>query len=880
MEALFVTLAFLFALPIEQPSTSLSQATHYLIDQEESLATPEAALEAFAQNPSQLRKRTDLSLGLVKHPVWFVSKLINKTQDENFVLSFDFYNLDYIDVWLLTDKGLQSFPAQGDHNPISQRMYFSRTANIAMSLPREQEVTLIYRIKTQSTLIAGTSLFSLKAFVKEQAYDNALYWCVYGIIIGISAFYAIIGAMTGKRMIRLYLAYLFAIFGTQFTISGHAFIYLPNPSSESTNWMQVVMPVSLMLMARFASRFLRLRYFQPLAFRVLQAAQVCSLAICPLVFFGMMREATLITQVNALVLPACLVFIALRAARLGQKEARFFLLSFGIYFLSMILFVAKNLSLIPAHYVFTVALPLSCALQVALMGLALADRLRQIESEAEESRRQKEQQQEEHHHEILAANQLLEHKVKEKTKDLRILLEHTDIGIFSINESNQIEREYSRQLEVILDHTEIEGKTFDELFLRPSRLSHDEQAKVSLALQYAIGASLPIYQANAYLLPRTLKHMAVPIDKHLELDWTPILNERQEVERILVSVRDVTEVLDIRRRAHESELRYRLIAELLDLGPDRYREFRNSVQIGLKKMAQYQRKSARESTPSKDIQDAIYRELHTSKALGRAFHLQDLTEAFHEAEHIVATEVPMTSADWLRLGNALDHIQELADRYDADAQKLFPGHNVQVQDPVPDTGHASLHTLVSNVRSQVQDAARSTQKPMPHLLNDIPESVCVPTAFYQALVRVLPLMISNALDHGIEEAAVRLEKGKPDVGSLWFFVDAQGRLAIRDDGQGLSLRSLEQKALAMGLTDLTQSQLVELLFERGFSTKAEVSLHSGRGIGLNAVRALLREQGSDIHGVGIEERDGFLAFYFAIDLPFAADDDLTEQQTA
>jgi chemotaxis protein histidine kinase CheA len=131
-------------------------------------------------------------------------------------------------------------------------------------------------------------------------------------------------------------------------------------------------------------------------------------------------------------------------------------------------------------------------------------------------------------------------------------------------------------------------------------------------------------------------------------------------------------------------------------------------------------------------------------------------------------------------------------------------------------------------------------------------------------------MISNCLTHGIEAPAIRLEKGKTEKGSITFFLDSQGRLGMRDDGQGIVWRVLRSKAEEMGLLGLNESELVELLFSHGFSTKKSVDLSSGRGVGLDAVRESLREIGSDLTIVPLQSSESHLEFYFAIDLELKA----------
>ena len=110
-------------------------------------------------------------------------------------------------------------------------------------------------------------------------------------------------------------------------------------------------------------------------------------------------------------------------------------------------------------------------------------------------------------------------------------------------------------------------------------------------------------------------------------------------------------------------------------------------------------------------------------------------------------------------------------------------------------------------------------------------------------------LVRNAFDHGIEAAEQRLQQNKSATGTITIEALQQGRhlvINVKDDGQGLNLEKIRHKAIENGLVTaseadmLTEAQTTDLLFEPGFSTASEVSHLSGRGVGLDAVRARVR----------------------------------------
>ncbi|MFG6102257.1 hybrid sensor histidine kinase/response regulator [Leptothoe sp. EHU-05/26/07-4] len=107
-------------------------------------------------------------------------------------------------------------------------------------------------------------------------------------------------------------------------------------------------------------------------------------------------------------------------------------------------------------------------------------------------------------------------------------------------------------------------------------------------------------------------------------------------------------------------------------------------------------------------------------------------------------------------------------------------------------------------------------------------------------------LIRNAFDHGVEKASERKQQGKIEDAKITLSAKQEGHhlsITVRDNGRGLNLDSIREKAISQQLItadeaqQLTSDQISELIFEPGFSTSAQVNDISGRGFGLDAVRA-------------------------------------------
>ncbi|WMC92996.1 chemotaxis protein CheA [Kineothrix sp. MB12-C1] len=120
-----------------------------------------------------------------------------------------------------------------------------------------------------------------------------------------------------------------------------------------------------------------------------------------------------------------------------------------------------------------------------------------------------------------------------------------------------------------------------------------------------------------------------------------------------------------------------------------------------------------------------------------------------------------------------------------------------------------------------------------------------------------PLMhlLRNAADHGLESAQVRKEKGKPKVGSIFLDAYQDGNnviIEVRDDGAGINTEAVKAKAISRGIITVDQGEnmsdqeIVNLLFHAGFSTADVVSDVSGRGVGLDVVKSKIEALSGEV----------------------------------
>ncbi|MFA9275711.1 MAG: Hpt domain-containing protein [Candidatus Aquirickettsiella gammari] len=178
----------------------------------------------------------------------------------------------------------------------------------------------------------------------------------------------------------------------------------------------------------------------------------------------------------------------------------------------------------------------------------------------------------------------------------------------------------------------------------------------------------------------------------------------------------------------------------------------------------------------------------------------------------------------------------------------------------------------SSVSERLYRIARQTAKEMDKRVNlDIRgTSVEIDRSVLEKMVGPFEHMLRNAIVHGIEARQERVARGKNEVGELLIEIRQEGNEVVihfTDDGQGLNINRIREKAKNVGLlTDesfVNESDVVNLIFEPGFSTASEVTELAGRGVGMDVVRSEAASLGGRVSVSTVEGKGA----HFTIHLP-------------
>jgi two-component system, chemotaxis family, sensor kinase CheA len=160
-----------------------------------------------------------------------------------------------------------------------------------------------------------------------------------------------------------------------------------------------------------------------------------------------------------------------------------------------------------------------------------------------------------------------------------------------------------------------------------------------------------------------------------------------------------------------------------------------------------------------------------------------------------------------------------------------------------------IESLVVRFQRLVRDLSKELNKDVVFIAEGADTEI--DKSIIEKLTDPLLHLLRNSMDHGIEAPEVRARNGKPKQGTVKlkaYYAGAKVAIEIQDDGAGIDLVKVKEKAIANGLLDPqaepTEKEILDLIFLAGFSTAEKVTGVSGRGVGMDVVRRNI----SDIRG--------------------------------
>ncbi len=506
------------------------------------------------------------------------------------------------------------------------------------------------------------------------------------------------------------------------------------------------------------------------------------------------------------------------------------------------------------------------------------------------------------HHNRTLEEKILERtaQLRQKTNDINSMLQNMRQGIFTIVSGNSIHPEYSAYLKEIFETEEIASTSVLTFLFDDSDVGSDAKSQMEAALDSMLDEDSMMFEFNSHLLTtHYTKFFARNRSKSLELDWNPVLNPNGQIEKLMVTVRDVTELRILQSKAEEQKVELDIIGQILALSKEKLVEFVEGAYAFLNENRTLIEKN---SVKNLEIIATLFRNIHTIKGNARTYGLTYITDRAHEAETTYNQMRSDNRMGWNQelLLKELQSLKDCVARYEhifKDKLTLFAGsdgeintHTVieSISQSIDQVNEQSPLTVLQSTLHQVRDSINLVKSDclsdilkgiiagLPsiakQLKKDVPEvtiqdnSIRLKKEITAMLKNVFMHAFRNSMDHGFESTSGKIR--------ITLDLDEdQLKFTFSDSGRGLALKLIKMKAISLGLITSTKTlsdeEIANLIFIPGVSTAVQITNVSGRGVGMDAIKKFLNSYKGDakIQFSGSPNSEGYQPFKLVMTLP-------------
>lgn len=456
-------------------------------------------------------------------------------------------------------------------------------------------------------------------------------------------------------------------------------------------------------------------------------------------------------------------------------------------------------------------------------------------------------------------------------REMAEIMSSVNEGLFLVDKDLVIGNEYSSKLEGILGQKEIAGRNLLDVL---GELVTDEELDTTKTFIEQLYSEWVVEDLIDDLNPLNrikIQREGMP-DRHLDFKFFRVL-QGSKIERVLVNVSDTTEIVMLQesqkdQREQEGQ-ELEMLNIILNTNPTVLSSF---IRDSQGKLEEINRALKSQSTTQRELKDKVVyiaRLIHSIKGEASSIKLRRMVaicETFEESLATMKNTHILRGQDFLALVVWLEDLFRLFD--------ILEGYNRRLN--VSGSGPAiTRETLEREKQSAyynkfVQDIAERTEKQV-RLVCEGVDNIQIPEVMETKLRGIAIQLLRNSMVHGIEDPVVRRNRGKDEVGTLRLKLaqDETGQVVmeVEDDGNGINFDAIRNKAISLGYNPdevkaMNQQQLYNLMFSSGFSTASEQTEDAGRGVGMDIIKASVKEMGGKINISTQAEKNTRFKFVF------------------
>ncbi len=376
------------------------------------------------KNSPQLFKRSEYNVpnfGLLKNSrMWIHISITNRSKEDALTLELAQPILNEVQFYY-PQNGSYLVNTSGEDFPFNNRLIIDHNFLYELKVPYGSTIDYYLSIKTSKQMMLPIFIGSKNEIIKNNLGKTLLYGIFIGIIF-VMFFYNLFIYFTVRDSIYLYYVLYILIVGlTQTTIEGYGFQFLwPNSSYFATKSFFLFTALVNITGLEFVRKFLHTKDFLPKIDKVSYLLYSIYFLAILFTFTGHYFIVYPILQAFAGIVSLYMLGISIYIAKKGSRPAQFFVIAWIPLISGIIIYVLKDVSILPYNVLTNYSITIGSSLEVILLSFALADKINIFRKEKEASQAQAILAMEENERIIREQNVILEGKVNERTFELKL----------------------------------------------------------------------------------------------------------------------------------------------------------------------------------------------------------------------------------------------------------------------------------------------------------------------------------------------------------------------------------------------------------------------------------------------------------------------------
>ncbi|MDP1763395.1 MAG: 7TM diverse intracellular signaling domain-containing protein [Sediminibacterium sp.] len=364
--------------------------------------------------------------------VWFRFSVKNLSSSPNAFLNIAYSNLSRVSLYSVERQRVTLMGKEG--NEVIQAKGIAGLPNIIFNLQANPDSTKQYllHVYSQHPIIIPAKVLTNNALHESINLQNSIISLYLGILIVMFLYNFFLFFATRDNSYLYYIIYILFLAIAQTTISGYEFRYIW-PGNPAINYYAVVFTSSLSAIAGlvFSMHFLRTSLHAKRVHKWLQLLIVIYILGILSSFFGNLAISYQILNYNGLAGVVSVLAVSFYIARKNFRPAYFYLIAWLFFLISFSILILRNLAILPYTNFTTYVIYVGSSLEIALLSIALADKINVLRKEKELSQAESLRRLQLNEKLIRDQNSMLEKKVAERTEELQ--LSNTNLSTALVN---------------------------------------------------------------------------------------------------------------------------------------------------------------------------------------------------------------------------------------------------------------------------------------------------------------------------------------------------------------------------------------------------------------------------------------------------------------